>query len=1462
MLMKLLILYVSIFNCAISEWTFKAGPADDVSLNLDSGSAIITMKEEIPPPLILGLIDNYDEDQVPLISAFYIGRPQDLDLSFEKNMDNEWEMIVNNKQDYEQSQMRNYIFMVKIDEHEIYVQINVINIFDNAPILLFDMNICKIPELTESNYDTGCIYNVYDADGLDQNDIRISIEDTRGEADLFEFVGGSSIDEYNTKFSLKVKQPLYFDKAALFNFDVKVLDAGNNSGTFKVLIEVIDIPNKPPLWIKTFAPERFKEKTNQIFEVEAIDGDTGINTEICYKLEFLPENEFYKELISIEETTGIIHVQPIDRDALKIEFYPFDIYAYKCNNDTSFVTNSATLIVDDVNDNSPEIFIPIEKKIIKLMENSFNTLFESTELIVDDIDLGDNASYDIFLKSSEGQEFANAFSIIPSNGYQRQGFTINVLNKDLLDYEMVEWQQFELMIIAIEHEHNTTESFTVELLNWNDETPEFTSDLYVFEVLETAPENYDIGKVTATDRDIDDSLIYSLSGTISNLVSISETGDLKTKRENAFDYETQPQVSFRVQVADTLKTMMDEPPHVVFTEIRIDVIDVNDEAPRLTMPRQVLTVLENTLEDVIVTEDISAFDPDTSSALEFSINWENSYALKSGIPVENIYYEGCFQIESSLNGDTSIGVLKTSTSFEYDIDFERFDIIHLEIVVEDTNQTILPNSASAMLVINIKDENDNKPEFVGDTLTLSRDLVEDAKVGNLIGNIIAIDIDGPGNNIIKYSISSFDDDTPDEWIEIDSVTGVLTVSNPNISCDVPRIEYLNYQISISDGVYEEVGNIAIYIIDINNKFPEPLENELEFSIYENATSGELITQIFALDLDRDAPHNVISYYIDFESFRDLSNYFMIDELSGELSVRLIKELDRDNGIDEYFIPITLEDNYLGRGVKNTERVSIHLTLEDVNDNAPQMPSSRNYMISENADESIVIEENFEAPDKDKPNTFNSEVLYEILSLELIEHFGSIIPENYDNLFDIISYDNKYGQIRCTQSLRGFSGKWKIQIRAYDRGDLGDSRVSLSSTESYYIIVEPFNFNDPKITFPLTDALLRIDFDIFEKENKMILTDGNVLLPFEAVDEDAGNFGDINFELSSNNNNDDHTYFDMLKLNEKQSELKVKEEVEERTYSLNVIAYDGAEPYFDPNASLIDFTENDEGREEIRILPEAFDPKNKDVINENDKYKIFYYIDEEYQQEDTEFFNLDKDTRELTLVKNLDRETKDRHQLRIICTNLNNYPTQSVSDSAKLIVEISVNDVNDNSPKFQYENYYVGISEQDNIGKILLTFIAHDPDLNDVVSYHLLTDTIVATGENLESVKNRAFELNQANGVLSLNFRITDTNGFFEFKVEARDLVNHTDETMVKVYLITEINRLSFTFLNDVETVRSVDTQKFTDILRAAYDTDECNIDEIQGKVESDGTMSDTLTTVRVHFIRDNEAVDAAEITRF
>lgn len=143
---------------------------------------------------------------------------------------------------------------------------------------------------------------------------------------------------------------------------------------------------------------------------------------------------------------------------------------------------------------------------------------------------------------------------------------------------------------------------------------------------------------------------YFLSGKIAEILSVNiSSGEIRTIDSDAFDYERQSEVFFQAYVRDELQTR-DEPLHTVYTQIRVDVIDVNDTPPQLILvswnliyffksfklnfqPQGALKVMEN---DDTWEATIEATDPDTTADLEFFIDWDGSSV--SGSDENPIYY--------------------------------------------------------------------------------------------------------------------------------------------------------------------------------------------------------------------------------------------------------------------------------------------------------------------------------------------------------------------------------------------------------------------------------------------------------------------------------------------------------------------------------------------------------------------------------------------------------------------------------------------------------------------------------------------------------------------------------------------------------------------------------------------------------------------------------------------------------
>lgn len=88
-----------------------------------------------------------------------------------------------------------------------------------------------------------------------------------------------------------VRDKLDYERRQLYSFTVEATDVGGNKGEARITVEVDDVPNLPPKWTQPFVSARFDEKTDQTFQVAAIDGDTKINKAINFELRFESEEE-------------------------------------------------------------------------------------------------------------------------------------------------------------------------------------------------------------------------------------------------------------------------------------------------------------------------------------------------------------------------------------------------------------------------------------------------------------------------------------------------------------------------------------------------------------------------------------------------------------------------------------------------------------------------------------------------------------------------------------------------------------------------------------------------------------------------------------------------------------------------------------------------------------------------------------------------------------------------------------------------------------------------------------------------------------------------------------------------------------------------------------------------------------------------------------------------------------------
>lgn len=113
--------------------------------NLPDDFITITMPEEISTPVAIALFKDYDHADGPMLGSFMLNTASNLGLSFNKNnAQSEWQMLINQRQDYENSNTRDYSFYVHGNVTRLYVMVKVQNIFDNPPTMTQVTNPCYV----------------------------------------------------------------------------------------------------------------------------------------------------------------------------------------------------------------------------------------------------------------------------------------------------------------------------------------------------------------------------------------------------------------------------------------------------------------------------------------------------------------------------------------------------------------------------------------------------------------------------------------------------------------------------------------------------------------------------------------------------------------------------------------------------------------------------------------------------------------------------------------------------------------------------------------------------------------------------------------------------------------------------------------------------------------------------------------------------------------------------------------------------------------------------------------------------------------------------------------------------------------------------------------------------------------------------------------------------------------------
>ncbi|GFS19295.1 protocadherin-11 X-linked [Elysia marginata] len=449
---------------------------------------------------------------------------------------------------------------------------------------------------------------------------------------------------------------------------------------------------------------------------------------------------------------------------------------------------------------------------------------------------------------------------------------------------------------------------TIKILDINDEAPTFEKRVVNLQIPENLQDGHELFTSVASDKDSEgpNSLItYKLAPSTPDFMVTTQTSadgfeDLVITVKKVLDREEQSSYALEVIASDN-----GSPQQSSTVLVNVQVTDVNDNAPQFGRDNYTVNVLENSDKDLPVVV-VSASDLDAGE------NARVGYSLSSQAPLK---------IREMFTVDGATGEVFS----RQELDFEQEETYQFYVTATDHGSP--PQSASALVTVQLMDVNDNRPNIEVTAATFGDEVTEHGSVGKFLAHIKVSDADRGVNGQVTCSIA-------DQHFSLEP----LDASSPGfykivLSQELDREEAAQIEVEIrcQDGDSQPLVAIAtlpISVLDINDNAPQFVPDSLHGTVMEERPPSSHVMRVQAIDPD--AGENARVTYSLGTSPSDA--LFTIDSDSGVISTRQI-HLDRE--VEKvYNLTVVARDNApVGRRMTSTATATVRVL--DENDNPPR-----------------------------------------------------------------------------------------------------------------------------------------------------------------------------------------------------------------------------------------------------------------------------------------------------------------------------------------------------------------------------------------------------------------------------------------------------------------------------------------------------------------------------------------------
>ncbi|XP_073778690.1 uncharacterized protein [Danio rerio] len=1226
------------------------------------------------------------------------------------------------------------------------IELEILDINDNSPHFRRDVMHLDISESTPAG-ERFSLNNAVDSD-IGSNSIKTYY---LSESDHFTIEIQSGRD--GSKLAdLVLKKALDREEQAVHNLILTAVDGGvpSRSGTANIIVQVLDTNDNAPQFDKDSYTVHLSENApigSLVVKLNATDLDEGQNSEIVYTFS-LYTSEKTQETFNLNSETGEIRVKEI------INYEDFKIYNMEVIA-TDKASNSLTgkckltILITDMNDNHPEISIRSVTSPVK-EDVAVNTVIAVVS--VSDKDSGENGQVDIHISA----DLPFALKESSDNYYE-------LLVSEPLDREKL--PEYDITITVTDRGNpplSDNETITLELLDVNDNVPQFPQTFYTIPVMENNAPGASLSSITAVDPDLHENqyLVYFIiekeiaNTSMSMLFSINpENGNLYALK--TFDYEIEKDFLFHIEARDS-----GVPPLSSNVTVHIIIMDQNDNTPLIVSPwraqgSEVKETIPRSTDKGTLIAKVIAIDSDSvhnsrityqflqnTDATLFSLDQYNGEIRTMRMFSYRDSRDQRLVVIAKDNGEPALSAtvtiklstvetaLKTYTEvpLEYDIfsDLNLYLVIGLGSVSFLLLITILvtivlkcqkakPSKAAPPSRNSVISERNST---IADSTLVSNDaywyslFLAETRKGKLV-------VRQPVPKGARYIVSS-----------IPRSTGLTETSDSAASTlQVRNIETMESRMK-SEALKRYV-SVIILISALHTT-----SSVTHYSISEELDEGSIVANL-ATDLGLDVK-TLSKRKIRLDTLAN-KRYLDINKETGELFI--VERIDRE------LICTTKSGTTcvlkLDATIENPVRMfNIELEILDINDNAPHFRRDTMHL---DISESTPVGERFSLNNAVDPDIGVNSIKTYYLSES--DHFSIEIQTGRDG--------SKFTDLILKKPLdREEQASHNLILTAVDGGV-----PARSGTASIIVRVLDTNDNAPQFD--------KDSYTINLTENAPI---GSLVVKLNATDKDEGTNSEIFYAFSLYTSEKTQQTFS---LNPNNGEIRVKELInyeDFRIYDMEIIATDkGANSLTGKCKVKILITDMNDNHPEISIR--SFTSPVKEDVAVNTVIAVVSVSDKDSGENGQVDIHISADLPfalkessdnyyELLVSEPLDREKLPEYDITITVTDRGNPP---LSDNETITLELL--DVNDNVPQFPQTFYTIPVMENNAPGASLSSITAVDPDLheNQYLVYFIIEKEIANTSMSM------LFSINPENGNLyALKTFDYEIEKDFLFHIEARD----------------------------------------------------------------------------------------------